>query len=518
MRRVIPVPEVRRLGDLFSPTGLPLVAKSPGAVPTASFVVRGGPGVGKTTLAIALGLAVASGAGGALLYLSTEVAPADARAKAADLGVEPERIAAVMDGRESHILLVDHLAADQEQGLDEPGQRTEAALRRVWNTVHAASAPIRVVVVDSFLFVGTHTEPTLRASAMDLLVALEARGVSAILVEEAPAPAADWLGFLVDVIFELEWATDPDVGSRYRRLGVPKSRFVEALPGPHDYSRRLGQLAVWPSLLSVTRDPQRIMVSESPPLLWGRGGDDILLVQPGSVVCDHHTQHPGSFVGLLEKLPWIRLDYWDVGGESPWEWGWDVVEGSRGAIHLIVGLEAMIGRERYRASIPDTSRALTALGATHVFPILGTVPPSAVPFSHVRGGRFRAGVMTPADYPLVAMLADIVGMPEVGTAEVRSLWAGSHAAAVDWCVQQLQSPGRTAPPLALLLMAALYGLHLRSSAATDWLLAHLDQPVLSRALALPGLHRQGRLDEARRVAAELPLDSVLAAHVAAALG
>jgi KaiC/GvpD/RAD55 family RecA-like ATPase len=472
---------IRHLEHVFSPPGLPLVPKSRDALPTTSIVVRGGPGVGKTTLAMALALTVARENRGAVVYLSTEIAPVDARTKATDLGVSPERVGSVKSATAEHEVLVDHLAAGQEAGLDTPEERTEASLRRIWERVLEATVPVAAVVVDSFLFVGAGGDKALRAAVMDLIVALEARGVCPILVEEAPAPEADWLGYLVDLIFELEWAVDPDLGARYRRLGVPKSRFVEARPGPHDYGRTHGLVVVWPL---VTPGPGQIPLDRGAPAISGEEDTITFLVGNGI------SYSPG--LRWLRELPWVKTLDLDVRDNGPNAFVWRAID-DQPTLVVLRGRLGAADWSRFRVTVTEGVRALVRLG----FGVLDVGPPHVDPqLEHV--GPMRVRDEEPRD-PDSVMTSVASCLPE----SLRTIWLRPHGACAQSCAAALEKGD--APNIDELhtLLAGIEALHLGSIPALAWL--DRQDSLLARVIRVPAILKHRGVDDALSALEGLPL-------------
>lgn len=253
---------VRHLEWLFSPPGLPLVAKVGDDVrPTTAILVRGGAGTGKTTLAVALAHAIARENQGIVLYLSTEAVTRELAYKLRQLGLEGVRELAWQRRSEGepgsfvarHLGLLDEDSQAEDEDLAETSEgRSERALRAVWALLeeHRASGdhpPIRAVIIDAFGIPERAGEGrSLRTPSITWIQALENRGITPILIEEAVPGSEDALRFVVDLVFELGFEADPDSRKLHRTLAVPKSRYVVAEIGPHDYGLEEGRPAVWP--------------------------------------------------------------------------------------------------------------------------------------------------------------------------------------------------------------------------------------------------------------------------------
>lgn len=236
---------IRNVDRLFVPAGLPLVSKAGTERPTTSILVRGGPGTGKTTMSLAFAHAIARENAGTVLFLTTEFSPAEVVAKASLLGLPEESVLAWArrgDAQQGSIL-VQHLA---ETGIseaeDEPSpsaERKQRAMEAVWSMLRddaAPATPVRAVVIDAFGLPDPEEKAgKLRSDLVPFIQALEKRGISTVLVEEAIAGGPDWLAFVTDVVFELAFQADGDSGDLHRKLVCKKSRYAQAIPGPHDY-------------------------------------------------------------------------------------------------------------------------------------------------------------------------------------------------------------------------------------------------------------------------------------------
>jgi KaiC/GvpD/RAD55 family RecA-like ATPase len=240
---------VRGLELLFAPPGLPLVDKGANQ-PTTSVLLYGDAGAGKTTLAIALAHAIARSGGGTALYLTTELAPTELSHKRELLGLAEVPVVGWEDAAIAPpgALVAGHLALIDPSGTHSVRER---ALQAIWNFVAEApekTAGVRCVVIDAFpLFeVGEST----RDAIVSLLQALESRGISVVLIQEADGNS-DYLPFVADIVFELRFVEDRDTGELVRKLGCRKSRYVRSLVGPHDTGLDLGAVAVWPDPLAV---------------------------------------------------------------------------------------------------------------------------------------------------------------------------------------------------------------------------------------------------------------------------
>lgn len=257
---------VHHLQHLFSPEGIPLPSKGASEVGTTSILIRGGPGTGKTTLALALAHSIARKGEGTALYLATEFSPVELRFKATLLGLADFTVSRWPgeDDVESGAILVEHLSqvGDGEQILSDADRRVRS-IDAVWELLHPASdsqepassptpdgkRPVRVVVVDALAVPEPISDGAPRADLVAFIQALESEGCSVILVEELIEERLAWTSFVVDVVLSLTLSPHPETGALRRQLAVLKTRFSISTPGPHDYGLQEGHPAVKPSLI-----------------------------------------------------------------------------------------------------------------------------------------------------------------------------------------------------------------------------------------------------------------------------
>ena len=289
---------ISNLEYVFTPPGLPLIDKTSDTAPTTSILIRGGAGTGKTTLGVALAHAISKANGGVTLHLTTEFAatelaykvdaldlpegalqPWSAALESSDAGLPPGTIFA------QHLLMTD-AGADHER-LKTVGRRKLATIDAAWELLarepgrpsaelpHAP--PVRAVVIDAFGLPEVEDEDKeLRTKLLELIQAFELLGITTIVIEEASVRSEAWLPFVVDIVFELELATDIDTGDLLRKLRCTKSRYGRALPGPHDYGvDERGLFAVWPDL-TVIADAHETLWSYTHP------SPVVLLAPPGN--------------------------------------------------------------------------------------------------------------------------------------------------------------------------------------------------------------------------------------------
>lgn len=263
--------------DVFTPRGLPLVAKSPGGEPTTSVLIRGAAGTGKTTLAVAIAHAVARQLDGVVLYIATEAALSDVRAKITLLGLGESELADIDDkkGFSAGSIAVTHTALRREEALTAgPGQLAHLVIELASELVgiQRPGAPIRAVVIDSFeLPEGADAGDSARPGRSELVAfvqSLEDTGVTPVLVEELGSTTSDRLTFVVDVVMSLALEREAQAGAYRRELVVSKCRYGEGHPGPHTMTLQAGRPAVWPQVPQMhfarTANPSGFLFVQSP--------------------------------------------------------------------------------------------------------------------------------------------------------------------------------------------------------------------------------------------------------------
>lgn len=398
---------------VFSPPGLPLVAKGSDSPGTTSILIRGGAGTGKTTLAVALAYAISRAQEGITLYLTTEFVATELVYKADTLGLPEDSVrpwASAVEGEpdvefEPGTILAQHLlmtaaGRSHEQTKTVAGRKL-ATIEAMWELLARdgaepraelpAGSVVRAVVIDAFgLPEVDAVDHSLRSQLLELVQALEVVGITTILVEEAGNHAEAWLPFVVDVVFEIELWPDPDTGDLLRRLKCPKSRYWDALPGPHDYGvGNDGFLAVWPDLV-LSADTHGALWSEEgncPPAIFvpfGHSRTNYAVCEPGTVL-EAKTDRSGSF-GLREAFrrtpgiraadvncgPLTRIDglgrtFWVSQGQGVYALAWELIRAHRdGSINavLIQGIEFFLAYPRSSIRVLRMLSMLSAAGLT----------------------------------------------------------------------------------------------------------------------------------------------------------
>lgn len=404
---------VRNLELLFVPPGLPFVSKVDGEVGAASFLLRGRAGTGKTTLAVALAHAAARHAKGSVLYVTTELGPADVSFKASLLGLG-EAIVWRWDERgraPAGSILVLGLPSFASSGAGSSNADRDHLALRVARELFLASAdrepaqpptgdaesaphapfvaPIRAVVIDALAPIASDEEARARRTELSSFVQmLEARDVSTVLVEETTAGSPDAISAAVDVVLSPSLRADPDTGELSRKLACLKSRFARALPGPHDYGAdpETHRPTVWPDLLSLA------VADREPPFAVPKARQARMLV-PTAEDCERLVAHGGSiilsrsdrsgtcFIDALRHTPGVRIVEWRSGpliavltkqkraeiaaGSGPNALGDVVVRALRDASAntvVIHGVEVLLDQPKLRAPILRLLEALRAFG------------------------------------------------------------------------------------------------------------------------------------------------------------
>jgi energy-coupling factor transporter ATP-binding protein EcfA2 len=273
---------VKRLEQIFDPPGLPLVTKTSPDLATTSILIRGGPGSGKTTLAVALGHAIAAAGGGHLVYLTTEISPAEIRFKSdflrifaagAALGPFPADRASARPAPPGSIFVQPFsgtAAADIEPPLTVSHEKKLSILEAAWDLLDIADIdappdlaghPVRALVIDALILPDHGRDDSeLRADLGDFLKNLELAGITPILIEETTTTAPSWLSFVVDLVFQLTHQDDPqrgpERGQLERTLTCTKSRYGFVSAGPHVYALSDRSPALFPALRHAANLPK----------------------------------------------------------------------------------------------------------------------------------------------------------------------------------------------------------------------------------------------------------------------
>lgn len=392
---------VKRLERIFNVPGLPLVAKSSPDLHTTSILVRGGPGTGKTTLALAVGQAVAADGDGVLVYLTTEFSPAEISFKAQLLRLE-ERNAQIWawDGRpRSHTVparagcvFVHHISPPDPQEPESGESAASSAskkqfiLETAWRLLgvddketapRVAGLPVRAVVIDAFILPDYGSDDAeVRSNLVTFIQALETLGVTPVLVEEVAPDSPSWFPFIVDLVFELSHQRMPE-GEWGRTLTCTKSRYGLVSAGPHTYSLSAGTPALFPTIrhsahgipgvarplrfaLPIQRDlwhvaegHQVILSPVEDPVAF-----NIFVKTPGAVVIHVEFGFPCTIDG-----PGYRGIVDESEGPSVLAWSiLDVVEKCHANVVILGSISRVMRREWWQLPIEQILDALRHLG------------------------------------------------------------------------------------------------------------------------------------------------------------
>lgn len=222
--------------DLVLGGGMRLLHRIAGtSAESATLLVRGGPGAGKSVLAADIALRMARAVGGDVLYVCIEVLPSEVIAQrmgfdgfdpatAIDLA-EPEARKASGEGPTLVVGLTEmEMGPPEEGGAPDLGQMI-LDLRRI--SVDRGCNP-RVVVVDSLSDGYNLGSRTPRETVDGLCKLAVEQGWVLVLVEETVNDDASPWSFAVDTVLSLEVTR---AGRREAR--VTKHRFGPCQPGPH---------------------------------------------------------------------------------------------------------------------------------------------------------------------------------------------------------------------------------------------------------------------------------------------
>jgi circadian clock protein KaiC len=232
-------------GSLRRPTGLPGLDEvlHGGLIPERAYLVRGGPGTGKTTLGLHFLLAgVANGE--AALLITLESAEAQLRQDAASQGMDLSGVR-VLDLSPTHEFFVENQSYDifslADVERDPTTQRIiqmVTELRPVRVFVDAVTT-LRYLASDNFQF---------RRQALSFVRYLVDHGATVLLSSEPTASVPDDdLRFMTDGIIDLE--ISPIHGVVRRTLSVVKFRGSDFEGGAHSMRLTAGGMEVYPRLV-----------------------------------------------------------------------------------------------------------------------------------------------------------------------------------------------------------------------------------------------------------------------------
>ncbi len=254
--------------DLALGGGLRFVRKAHiGEQESATLLIRGGPGTGKSVLAQDLGLRLAGPRGGDVLYVCVEVLPSEVQAQRMGFeGYDPARVVDLSregdrdpNAKEPHLVLGMQDYEVDAKGTPKIGDLL-LALTRI--AIGRGFKP-KVVVVDA-LSDGYRLGGKAPRELVDGVckIAVE-QGWGLILIEEVADESMSSWAFAVDTVLSLRLAPAKDGAQVRRELSVTKHRFASCEPGPHRLQIEAKRIRVIPPL-SAYRNAVRDLVLPLP--------------------------------------------------------------------------------------------------------------------------------------------------------------------------------------------------------------------------------------------------------------
>ncbi|MDO9015486.1 MAG: hypothetical protein Q7V43_01160 [Myxococcales bacterium] len=240
MTRAVPTGDLGL--DLLLGGGWKLVERLPERHST-TVVVRGGPGAGKTLLAIQVALALAEALGGDVAVGCVEILPSEylAQLQSARADIERARIVVLPEAASPSPL--PRVFCGLLTDLDPAAPDLVASLESLGRDVVAAGGNPAVYVVDSLIEGYGIGESAPRASADAAMKFAVQGGRGLVLCEETRSEAATTWVFAADTVLELGVASR----ERGRWIEVRKHRFAASVSGRHELEiRRQGAPAVYP--------------------------------------------------------------------------------------------------------------------------------------------------------------------------------------------------------------------------------------------------------------------------------
>jgi KaiC/GvpD/RAD55 family RecA-like ATPase len=232
--------------DLALGGGVRLVPRLQGTEPSATMLVRGGAGAGKSSLAFQTATSLASTRGGDVAYGCVELLPTELLAQrqwiwgAAGQSEGPPAASALFqqppfapDDRPGVHVFASLLDAEDRDAFGASVEELIAAARQ-------AGGNPKVLVIDSVSAGYGLSSPRLFVDAVVKLAARE--GLALLVLEEGNVGAqSDW-DYAVDIVIELDHIDRTEVGAQLeRKLWVLKNRFAPTATGPHRFSIITGQ-------------------------------------------------------------------------------------------------------------------------------------------------------------------------------------------------------------------------------------------------------------------------------------
>ncbi len=391
---------IKRLEHIFNEQGLPLVAKSSQNLYTTSILVRGGPGTGKTTLALALGQAIAADGEGALVYLTTEFSPAEIRFKADLLqlnetasiwawnGTAPDMLQATVGAVFVHHISPPAPTDDPAFAEGEPSSaaKKQFILETAWNLLRIGDAetrptiagvPVRALVIDAFILPDFGSDDAeVRSDLVTFIQALETVGVTPVLVEEVAPDSPSWFPFIVDLVFQLSHQKSAEREFE-RTLTCTKSRYALVSAGPHTYSLSNEMPALFPAIrhaahgIPGVKHPLRFALPIGSERWHVAAGHQVIL----------NSSESGTFFDVIANTPGaisIQVQFgfpctitgptyrWNVDtSEGPSVLAWtilDAVAESGANVVMLFAISRVMRREWWRLPVEQILDALRVLG------------------------------------------------------------------------------------------------------------------------------------------------------------
>jgi KaiC/GvpD/RAD55 family RecA-like ATPase len=276
--------------DLVLGGGIRLLRRVDGARESATLLIRGPAGSGKTILGTQLAASIARKLNSDVAYGCVELLPVELRAQHETLRGKGFKEQVVPLGEHVDIAepegsfvriyagLLD--LGDEGQAVERLGDAVEALLNVA---TKRAGRSVRVLVLDSLsdgYGLGSRA-PRILADGISKLAADE--GLIVVLLEETADERPSVWNFAVDTVFELGWV---EVGGRLRRkLRIPKNRLGAMVSGPHGVSiAEQRGLIIYPSIGAYDSNLARKLLT--PPSVQGS------------------PKHPWA-LKMFEQLDWL---------------------------------------------------------------------------------------------------------------------------------------------------------------------------------------------------------------------
>lgn len=226
---------------------------------SATLVIRGGPGAGKSVLAQDLALRLAKALDGDALYACVEVLPSEIIAQRQGFeGFDPKRVVDLSEPKSRKVTEGPSLVVGMRDiPIVEGSPDLGPPLLDLCRIAVGRGFIPKVVVVDSLsegYGLGTNAQRSVVDGVCKLAIE---QGWALILIEESiAAPASSPWCFSVDTVLSLE--LNERSGLAQREVTVAKHRFAACEPGPHRLRFESDRIRVIPPL-SAYRNAHRIL-------------------------------------------------------------------------------------------------------------------------------------------------------------------------------------------------------------------------------------------------------------------